>query len=204
MPLTAHFAALVLATALVQATAAEVDGQAFTQMASFELGVGTLTEIQSELGPSKIQKTGDAGEYQERLCYLIRAGTVSFLAGEVGGQNNLTGFELTSKRLPGCGRWPAGIPEPKLKISSVYLGMPKSRFATVVPNARRTKDGRLIAGFESKLPYTDNDFEALSTDIRGQIARGQVQAYWDVVVSVVGRFEHQKLTEVRVWKTVTN
>jgi hypothetical protein len=204
MPHTVHFVTLILAAAMVQATASELGEQAFTKMGSFELGVGTLTKIQRQLGPSIIRKSGDAGEYEERLCYLVSGGTVSFLAGEVGGRNNLTGFELTSKRLPGCGRWPAGIPEPKLKIARLHLGMPKSRFATVVPAARRIEDGRLIAGFESKLPYTQRDLSALSPDIRDQIARGAMQAYWDVVVSVVARFEHQKLTEVRVWKTVTN
>jgi hypothetical protein len=121
-------------------------------MANFELGVGTLTEIQRKLGPSTIHKTGDAGEYEERLCYLVSAGTVSFLAGEVGGQNNLTGFELTSKRLQSCGRWPTGVPEPKFKIGSLYIGMPKTRFETVVPKARRIDDGRLIGSFESRLP----------------------------------------------------
>jgi len=194
----------MFAAAMVQTAAAEVDGKAFTRMAGFELGIGTLTEIQRQLGPSAIQKTGDAGEYEERLCYLVSAGTVSFLAGEVGGSNNLSGFELTSKRLPGCGRWPARIPEPKLSIAGVYVGMPMSRFVTIVPTAKGIEDGRLIGGFESKLPYTQGDFKALPPDIRSQIARGEMQSHWDVVVSVAARFEHLKLTEVRVWKTVTN
>ncbi|OYT87706.1 MAG: hypothetical protein CFE46_11230 [Burkholderiales bacterium PBB6] len=194
----------MFAAAMVQTAAAEVDGKAFTRMAGFELGVGRLTEIQRQLGPSAIQKTGDAGEYEERLCYLVSAGTVSFLAGEVGGSNNLSGFELTSKRLSGCGRWPARIPQPKLSIAGVYVGMPMSRFVTVVPTAKRIEDGRLIGGFESKLPYTQGDLKAFSPGIRSQIARGEMQSHWDVVVSVAARFEHLKLTEVRVWKTVTN
>ena len=199
-----QFVALILAVVMTQAAAAKADGHAFTRMAGYELGVGTLSEIQRKLGHSAIRRTGDAGEYVERLCYLVSTGTVSFLAGEVGGRNNLTGFEITSKRLPGCGRWPAGIPEPKFNVAGVYIGMPKTQFASVLPNAQRIEGGRLIAGFESKLPFTNDEFKALPGDVRDQIARGQMQAYWDIVVSVVGRFDDQKLTEIRVWKSVTN
>jgi hypothetical protein len=31
-----------------------------------------------------------------------------------------------------------------------------------------------------------------------------LQNYWDVVVSIIGRFDGDRLSEVRVWKTVTN
>lgn len=204
MPPTAYLVVLILIAAMVPATAADVPGQAFTQIAGFKLGVGTLTGIRRQLGPSTIRTAGDASEYEERLCYWVSAGTLSFLAGEVGGPNQLTGFELTSKRLPGCGRWPAGVPEPTRTMAGLSLGMSKSRFAAALPTARSIEGGRLVASFESKLPFTARDFKMFSPDIQDRIARGEWPADWDVVVSVVGRFEHRKLTELRVWKTVTN
>lgn len=204
MPRLLRFMVLSILALAPPGSFASENGLSYTKFGQFELGSGSLTDIRRKLGAAEIQKSGEAGEYMERLCYSVKQGSVSFLAAEVGGPDALTGIELSSPAArPNCVPWPASIPQPRLTISGIYVGMTKTEFQRLLPAARSIEDGRLIVSFESKMPYTSKEMQSRAV-AASQSRNEGLQDYWDVVVSIIGRFEKGRLSEVRVWKTATN
>ena len=173
------------------------DGERFTSYAGFQLGVGTLDDVQHRLGAADAVHSGDGGESGTRICYRVPDGVISFLAGEIGGESELTGFSISTAPRRECASWPSGRPIPAMSVSGLRPGMTKQQFESMVGvQVDWQKDGNGYAFFESRRKPTQEELALLPADIRGD-------AMYDVSVTVTGSFAHGKLAEIEVWKVET-
>ncbi len=180
-------------------------GSKFTSFAGVELGKATLDGIQKVLGRAKVVETGDAGEYLASICYAVPGGVVLFFTGELGrSQHELEGFGLARKtdRKP-CSKWPASKSAPKLVLSGLELGMSAAEFRRVLGVKVQSEGKEMVARFEGKLKLSRQDIQRLPKEDQAMIESGKQQDYFDVLVSVKATFDADRLSGLRVWKSVT-
>jgi len=184
---------------------AEDTGEQFTDFWGFHLGTITLAEIEKKLGSAKLVETGDAGGYEAKICYRTNAGLVYFLSGEMGGSNHiLLGFGVTrNDEAKPCSPFPASQASSKLELAGLRLGMTKTDFSQVIKKKVQWEGNEGRASYESKRPITASELEKLPREAQQMILRGQSQDFFDVLVSVIGYFSQDRLTEFRVWKIET-
>lgn len=184
---------------------AQGDGTKFTTFAGFELGKVTLGQITEYLGPAKLLESGDAGEYEAKICYRTNTGLVYFLSGEMGGpEHDLLGFAVSrNDTTKPCPEFPANRVPKKLNLGGLRLGLTKAEFSRVVAMNVQWEGsvGRVI--FESKRTMTPSEIEKLPQDVKVATLAGKMQNYFDVVVSMIGIFSGDTLIEFRVWKIET-
>ncbi|GAA5009517.1 hypothetical protein FNZ56_02275 [Pseudoluteimonas lycopersici] len=168
------------------------DGERFTSYAGFQLGIGTLDDVQRRLGATDAVHTGDAGDSETRLCYRVPGGNISFLSGEIGGETDLIGFSFSNVPRTHCATWPSTMPVPSMELAGLRLGMGKEEFSAAVGGEFHWENGEGNAYFESQRKPTDAERAAMPVD-----------AMFDVDVSVIGSFVDGKLAEVEVWKVET-
>lgn len=174
------------------------DGARFTAFAGFDLGIGTLDDVQHRLGATQAVHTGDAGESETRICYSTPNGVVGFLSGEMGSNSDLLGFSVSSARDRRCARWPRAVPVPALQLAGIRPGMTRRQFESAIgAKVDWQKNGDGQASFESKRKPTASELAALPESERAD-------AMLDVVVSVIARFSGGRLIEVQAWKVETN
>jgi hypothetical protein len=59
----------ILCMVLVSGSASAQEGSGqFTSFAGFHLDTVTLAEVEHQLGPAKLVESGDAGEYEAKIC----------------------------------------------------------------------------------------------------------------------------------------
>lgn len=185
-------------------SAAAQSGAQFTSFAGFDLGKVTLAQVAESLGPAKVVETGEAGEYEAKICYRVQGGAIYFLSGEMGGRAlDLLGFGISGA--PGsrsCAEF-RGREAPPLALGGLRLGLSKDEFSRVVGRKVRWEGNVGRVAFESHRPITATEFASLPQVVKEASQAGQLQDYFDVVVSVVGTFTGGKLSEFRVWKVET-
>ena len=194
--------AFIASVALAASTA-----ERFTSFGGFHLGVGTLTDVQSKLGPANKIESGEAGEYEVRVCYRTKSATVTYLSGEMGGPtHDLLGLSVGQTNTDdsvNCPPWPGAIPVPPPRLAGLYLGMSRRAFAQAL-GAKVQLDGKVSrAFFESKRKFTPAEYQAMPKEVRELVAKGQTQDYFDVVVTVEGYFANNRLVKFQVWKVET-
>jgi hypothetical protein len=184
---------------------AQSDGAKFTTFAGFELGKVTLGQIAEHLGPSKLLESGDAGEYEAKICYRTNAGLVYFLSGEMGGpEHDLLGLAVSrSDTTKSCPRFPANRAPKQLNLGGLRLGLTKAEFSRVVAINIQWEGDIGRAFFESKRTMSPAEIEKLPQDVKAATLAGKMQNYFDVVVSVIGIFSGDRLIEFSVWKVET-
>ena len=73
---TLSYLLIAVASCFSVSARAEDTGERFTSYAGFELGTGTLADVQNTLAPSQLVETGQAGEYIASVCYAVSGGVV--------------------------------------------------------------------------------------------------------------------------------
>lgn len=196
---------LLCSTCFALPATAQGDGTKFTTLAGFELGKVTLGQITEYLGPAKLLESGDAGEYEAKICYRTNAGLVYFLSGEMGGpEHDLLGFAVSrNDTTKPCPEFPANRVPKKLNLGGLRLGLTKAEFSRVVATNVQWEGnvGRVV--FESKRTMIPSEIEKLPQDVKVATLAGKMQNYFDVVVSMIGIFSGDTLIEFRVWKIET-
>ncbi|MDE1893364.1 MAG: hypothetical protein KGJ96_06450 [Xanthomonadaceae bacterium] len=182
-------------------------GARFTSFGGFRLGIGTLADVRAVLGPAKMIESGEAGEYEVRLCYRTKQATVTYLSGEMGGPNHdLLGVSVGATSGPDmidCPQWPAARREPLPYLAGLTLGMSKNAFKRVV-GVDVKQDGDVSrAFFLSRRDFTHTDLTAMPQDVRNLVAGGGSQNCLDVQISVEAYFADDRLTLFKVWKVET-
>jgi hypothetical protein len=197
---------ILLMLSLVRPAMADDDGAGYVRYAGFELGRGTLQDVQNRLGKAELIQSGEAGEYTASVCYKLADGYVTFLSGEMGGDTlDLLGVSISRKPdRPPCATWPKDIPAPVPVLANLHIGMSLAQFkrAVRVPVQWLEKD-KVIAGFESKRAMTESELSRMSPDMRAAIRSGEAQNYFDVDVALTAIFVHGRLSTLTVWKTET-
>jgi hypothetical protein len=196
---------LLLLTSTAFPSFAEDTGEQFTDFLGFHLGTITLAEVEKKLGPAKLIETGDAGGYEAKICYKTSIGLVYFLSGEMGGsKHELLGFAVSKNdEAKPCSPYPSSQPPPMLELAGLRLGMTKANFSRAVRKKVQWEDdiGRVF--FESKRPITPAELAKLPKEVQQMILDGQSQNFFDVLVSIIGYFSKDRLTEFQVWKVET-
>jgi hypothetical protein len=200
-----RIAILLALCCLALPSAAGNDGSQFTAFAGFELGKVTLGQVAERLGPAKLIESGDAGDYEAKICYRTSLGLVYFMSGEMGGrEHQLLGFGVSGNNpaLP-CAKFPPDLAPKTLSLAGLRRGLTKAEFARVVTTKVQWEGnvGRAFIG--SKRPMTQSELDELPEDLKEAVGAGKVQNYFDVVVSVIGTFSGDQLSDFRVWKVET-
>lgn len=89
--------ALIAVAAGRASVAAEPPGEQFTRLLGFRLLDVSLAEVQERFGVTELKQSGDAGEYEAGVCYVVGPArtAVIFKSGELGGQrHDLLAVEL--------------------------------------------------------------------------------------------------------------
>ncbi len=196
---------LICAACFSLPASAQSDGSRFTVFAGFDLGKVTLGQIAKALGAAKLVESGDAGEDEAKICYRAPTGLVYFLSGEMGGRNHqLLGFGISSNDATRpCATFPINRAPKTLNLGGLRLGQTKVAFSRVVATNVQWEGNIGRAFIESKRPMTSAEMDRLPKDVKDATLAGQMQNYFDVVVSVVGTFSGDKLIEFQVWKVET-
>jgi hypothetical protein len=130
---------------------------------------------------------------------------ISFLSGEMGGNDlELLGFGI-SERDTGkpCSPMPVELIPAPFALSGLRLKMTKADFELVVATNVQW-DGEVGRAFyESKRPMTDVEIGKQSKDVQEMIKNAQMQNYFDVDISVEGKFTNGQLISFRIWKIET-
>lgn len=200
-----RIAILIALCCLALPSAAESDGSQFTTFAGFELGKVTLAQVAESLGPAKLVESGDAGEYEAKICYQASSGLAYFLSGEMGGRaHRLLGFGVSGNNaaLP-CAEFPTGRASEPLYLAGLRRGLTKNEFARVVATDVQWEGNIGRAFLESKRPMTPSEIDKLPKDVKEAVRTGKAQNYFDVLVSVIGTFSGDRLSEFKVWKIET-
>jgi len=178
-----HFliALLLLANSAAQA-AGELPGDHFTHFAGFDLGKGTLSDVQARLGASPLRESGDAGEYEAWICYATPRGEVRFNSGEMGGGTDLLGFTISKFEAADCPLVKSPLP---VEIGGLRLGMTRKEFQAATGTDVKWANDVGTAVFE----YRETPAGRLAIDAS---------------ISVIGTFAGDRLVKLAVWKIETN
>lgn len=191
----------------IEPTYAQDDGSKFTNFAGFDLGTVTLSEIEQKYGHATLIESGDAGEYEAKICYSLDDGILYFLSGELGGDiHELLGFAVSVQRISEqkkCAEFPVKKKPFKLNLAGLHLGMSKAEFEKVFTTKVKWNGNTGTIFFESKRAMKQKELKRLPKDVQEGTKAGVFQNYFDVIVSIDGYFEGNKLVEFRVWKTET-
>ncbi len=196
---------LAVAVCFTDAAVAQSDGSQFTSFANFQLGKVTLAQVAKNIGHTKLIETGDAGEYEAKICYRTPKGIIYFLSGELGGRDHeLLGFGIginDNKQL--CAKYPENLPPKVLNLAGFQLGQTKREFARIVQTSVRWEKNTGRAYIESKRPMSAIEIDRFPEDVKKSILASSTQNYFDVGISIVGTFTNNKLSQVEVWKVET-
>ena len=167
---------LIALACLASPAASQSDGSQFTIMADFELGKLTLGQITKSLGPSKLVESGDAGEYEAKICYRAPTGLVHFLSGEMGGPNHkLLGFGVSvDDETQACPVFPTDHVPKTLNLAGLRLGQSRAQFSRAVKQ-KIEWDGNIGRAFiESKRPMTPTELDKRTSGFKTATLAGQV------------------------------
>jgi hypothetical protein len=194
---------LLLTSAILATPAFSQDrGEQFTHFAGFTLGVVNLANIQRALGPSQIRESGDAGEYDARICYALPTGTIQFFSGEMGGDDHqLLGFTLSRAAYKPCAQWPEAVRAPKLQIGNLFLGMSARAFSSAIKRHIEWRKHSGYANFEYRRPLTKQELAAVPADIRAEYVSDPAKAKIDGDLSIYGTFNHGHLVSLTIAQT---
>jgi hypothetical protein len=182
------------------------DAERFTHIAGFNLADSpSFGEIAATLGPATIRETGDASEYDARVCYLSadRSAVVEFFHGEV-----TWGFVM---RLPvraddRC-TTSSALNVSALNVAGVILLMHKDAYVKIVGTPTTDTNTRVTHEFGYVHVLTDTE---LTKQIEDQRKVGlppinpEDSRRWDVGISLVASFVKGRLISFTADRTETN
>lgn len=198
----------IIALLLLPTLSFAEQGNEYTSFFGFTLNKGTLADIQEKLGKAPLIEKGDAGEYEASICYVVPSGyTISFLSGELGGNNHkFLGYSvrkisendncnncllinsLESKRF-------------KPQIGKLRIGMTKKEFIkSFGKKINWLNENRGMISFESRRKMTTRELQKL-TEKWPVVSE---YPYFDIVISLTGKFSEGVMDAFIVWKTETN
>lgn len=185
-------------------------GEEFTRPLGFELeSITTLGDVQKKLGPAELTETGDAGGFLATVCYVMPDSktVLSFESGELGGGGPNPYLEGFSMRVlsgaPPAACFPLAAAVAKklnLSVGGLYLGMSKKEFKKVLGKTTVNDEGALEQVFERREKLSHKEIKQLHSV-------GVLHPYLgdlDVLITVDGKFEGNKLVYLSIWKVKTN
>ncbi len=180
------------------------DVSQFTKFAGFQLESKLpLSEVEKRIGKANLIETGEAGEYEAKICYTTPNGVVSFLSSEMGGPDHeLLGFSIANRtqesestcRKPNPDKIPSD-----LTIGGIRLGMTQQEFTATLGSKVQWKGNTGRYHIQITEPLSPEELERVKKLWSGIVER----PYADVLVSIIGTFENGALIEYQIWKIST-
>jgi hypothetical protein len=177
-------------------------GYEYTTFFGFTLNEVTLSDIQKKLGNSPMIETGDAGDYEACICYLLPSGyTIRFLSGELGGQSHeLGGYSVQNKITEADEKcmhlYSSEAKRFKPEVGKLKIGMTKKEFIkNFGEKIKWTKDKATIF-FESKRKMTKKEIEDMTRFSQGIIQ----EPYFDIGISLISTFKEGRMIKFTVWR----
>jgi len=196
---------VVLLMLIANAAYAVEKGYEYTAFFGFTLNEVTLLDIQKKLGNSPMTETGDAGDYEACLCYLLPSEyTIKFLSGELGGANHvLEGYSIQKKITEEdekCMHLSSSEAKRfKPEVGKLKIGMTKKELIkNFGKKIKWTKDEATIF-FESKRKMTKKEIEDM-TSFSHEIIQ---EPYFDIGISLISTFKEGRMIKFTVWKAET-
>lgn len=208
MKLITHQIAILILVLIVLSASPAIAGEKgseYTSFFGFTLNKVTLSYIQKKLGNSPLIEKGDAGDYEASICYLLPSGyTITFLSGELGGSSNkFLGYSVRkpSETEEKCLRINSlGARRFKPQVGKLRIGMTKKEFIQAFGKDINWFEDRAMVSFESKRKMTNQELQKLKKT-RPSVTE---YPYFDIVISLTGKFKEDIMNEFVVWKAVTN
>jgi hypothetical protein len=198
----------LLLGALVLLGAPASQGDRFTRPLGFALAADVpLAAVQRKLGPATIVYKDDAGDFDERLCYVANPQRliVEFASGEIGGpEHEVLEFVIAAEDAeppPNCWRLTPKVARSlKFDVGGLHIGMTRSQFnKTVAPTAALGDE--LARMFEYTVPMPAVDVREKSVALGRALT--PEERHYDATILVRGTFRAERLVRLQVDKTLT-
>lgn len=195
-----------LILAPVIAFAAPRDAERFTRIAGVNLtDLPALEELQKIFGTSSITESGDAGNYDARICYRTfdEKAVVEFFHGEVNWGFVLRILEPNDNKCPiSKVLWVR-----RLSIAEVSMGMDEAKYRQIMGKPNKETSSSLEHYFEYVHTLTD-------AELKQMVERNRKNGYptsnpedlrrWDVGIYISAIFTKGHLTSFTVNRAETN
>jgi hypothetical protein len=184
------YAGLLAALSAALATAEE-PGEQFKRPLGFPLVATTVVEVQDHLGPAPITRTG---HYENVVCYIWpkHAALVTFMSQGEGLSGRFTMRTLGEPAPPECRHLDSSVVKgQKLEVGGLRLGMSRGAFEALLGKLAPLPGGMLGVTFDRTEPI---DRKAHPLGIGDTL-------YISIVVG--GKFQHDHLVELDIWKTIS-
>jgi hypothetical protein len=204
----ARVLAMLAAVAVWPARAADVPEAAerFTHVGGISLAdLPKFDELASRFGISPVTQSGDAADYEARICYqtLDKKTVLEFFHGEVD-----WGFTLRTPMRNDLHCLPsAALSGTSISVAGIELGMQKSAYARLVGKSQKGSVNHSENVFQYVHTLTD-------TELNTMAERGRKSGYpqsdpeelrhWDVAITLSASFTQGHLMSFRVDRVETN
>jgi len=198
---------VLLALSLSAIAEAEPEqAERFTHIAQFELAdLPSFEALAHVFGPSPVAQSGDASEYDARVCYRSQDGSkvVEFFHGEVH-----WGFtvRVSTKAQDKCPASAALTPE-VTNIASVILGMTKKQYEATVGHPTKATAQRVEHEFQYVHVLSDQELNQQTDRMRKtgyKDIKPEDWRRWDVIITLEGTFRNNRLDAFTVTRVETN
>jgi hypothetical protein len=178
----------------------------FTQIAGFNLAnLPTFEALAHVFGSSPVVESGDASEYDARVCYRSQDGSrvVEFFHGEVH-----WGFTLrTPTKTPHKCSASRALTAEVTNVAGVTLGMMKKDYVAAVGHPTKATTQRIEHEFQYVHVLTDKELSDLTDRMRKngyEDINPEDSRRWDVLITLKGTFRNERLDSFTVTRVETN
>ena len=198
--------ATLLALMCSYASAAPQDAERFTHIAGFNLEeLYSFDDLAGKFGKSKIDSSGDASNYEARVCYKASDGKaiIIFFHGEVD-----WGFTIRKpiKSDSQCPKSNALTPS-KINVAGISLGMGKSEYIKLVGKPQSSNAEHIKHEFQYVHTLTDQELKEMrEKSLKNGYKENSPEEWrkWDVIISLDATFEENHLTAITIYRVETN
>lgn len=178
----------------------------FTHIAGFSLAdLPTFEAFAHVFGPSPMAQSGDAFEYDARVCYRSQDGSkvVEFFHGEVHWGFTVRTPTKTGRQCPASPALTAEV----TNIAGVTLGMMRKDYEAAAGHPTKATAQRIEHKFQYVHVLTDKELSELTDRMRKngyKDIKAEDSRRWDVIISLEGIFRKERLDSFTVTRVETN
>lgn len=188
------------------AFAAPRDAERFTHLSGVNLSdIPAFEELQKQFGASPVIESGDAGDYDARVCYRAsdKKTVVEFFHGEVNWGFVLRLSKASDKRCPTSN----AIKPKQLSVAEIRLGIEESTYRQLMGSPKKETANHLEHDFQYVRTLTD-------TELSDMVKHNSKNGYppinsedlrrWDVGINIRAFFSKGRLASFTVDRVETN
>lgn len=178
----------------------------FTQIAGVKLSDNpSLGSLQKKFGVSPIKETGDAGDYDARICYQSadKKSIVEFFHGEVNWGFVIRVVAIDDEKCPVS----KSLTNLVLNVHGIKLQMTMRQLTQYLGAAKRSNDSMSYHDFSYVRTLDDKELHAMieqEASNGSRVDNPEVLRHWDVDMSFDSKFDNGRLVSFTVNREATN